>query len=204
MGLVRNIIKFIFDIIFSAGYIIAWILLGIGVGDHRWIAFDPEYARALPELENASPPLSSPQLICEAGLWQTCCPNKYWIPKTEELNDLSDSECKSLITIGTVYEPIFNAKDDFYIFQIWPIRGAMLISVVMPFIAIISVICGNRFCGYVSMVVSGLFGALSIGLFINFSIQYFVSLFSSSSAACDMQNFIILIDALDAGDITKL
>ena len=54
------------------------------------------------------------------------------------------------------------------------------------------------------MVVSGLFGALSIGLFINFSIQYFVSLFSSSSAACDMQNFIILIDALDAGDITKL
>ena len=102
------------------------------------LAFDPEYARALPELENASPPLSSPQLICEAGLWQTCCPNKYWIPKTEELNDLSDSECKSLITIGTVYEPIFNAKDDFYIFQIWPIRGAMLISVVMPFIAIIS------------------------------------------------------------------
>ena len=95
----------------------------------------------------------------------------------------------------------------------------MLISVVMPFIAIISgkiaenignsetfikVICGNRFCGYVSMVVSGLFGALSIGLFIYFSIQYFVSLFSSSSAACDMQNFIILIDALDAGDITKL
>ena len=71
-------------------------------------------------------------------MWQTCCPNKYWIPKTEELNDLSDSECKSLITIGTVYEPIFNAKDDFYIFQIWPIRGAMLISVVMPFIAIIS------------------------------------------------------------------
>ena len=39
------------------------------------------------------------------------------------------------------------------------------------------VICGNRFCGYVSMVVSGLFGLVSIGLFVYFSIQYFVSLF---------------------------
>ena len=103
-----------------------------------FIVFDPEYAHALPDVENAMPPLGSPQLICEAGLWQTCCPNKYWIPKTEELNELSDSECKSLVTIGTVYEPIFKGKDDFYIFQIWPIRCAMLISVVMPFIAIIS------------------------------------------------------------------
>jgi len=174
MGLVRNFIKFVFDIIFSAGYIIAWILLCIGVGDHRWIVFDPEYARALPDIENAQPPLSSPQLTCEAGLWQTCCPLKYWIPKTEELSDLSDSECKSLITIGTVYEPVFSGIDDFYIFQIWPIRCAMLIAVVMPFVAVISVICGNRFCGYVSMVVSGLFGLLSIGLFVYFSIQYFM------------------------------
>ena len=44
-------------------------------------------------------------------------------------------------------------------------------------------ICGNRFCGYVSMVVSGLFGALSIGLFVYFAIQYFVSLLFSSPAA---------------------
>ena len=103
-----------------------------------FIVFDPEYARALPDIENAQPPLSSPQLTCEAGLWQTCCPLKYWIPKTEELSDLSDSECKSLITIGTVYEPVFSGIDDFYIFQIWPIRCAMLIAVVMPFVAVIS------------------------------------------------------------------
>jgi len=102
------------------------------------LVFDPEYARALPDLENAQPPLSNPQLTCEAGLWQTCCPLKYWVPKTEELNELSDSECKSLISIGTLYEPVFSGIDDFYIFQIWPIRCAMLIAVVMPFVAVIS------------------------------------------------------------------
>ena len=100
--------------------------------------FDPHYAKQLPVDDggNTELPTETPDLSCEAGLWETCCPNEFWIPITDE--DFTESECKSLIAIGTIYEPIYKSENEFYIYQLWTIRGTMLVSVVMPFIAIVS------------------------------------------------------------------
>ena len=44
----------------------------------------------------------------------------------------------------------------------------MLIASAMPLFAFIAALCGNRFCGYVQMVVAGFFGAFAVWTFVIF------------------------------------
>merc|ERR1712141_697149 len=123
------------------------------------------------------------------GLWENCCTNDQWIKIPENVifdgsgsgdggsGDINELECHSLITVGFKYEPILlpdsnDPMQEFAAVQLWIIRVTMLIAASMPFIAIIGAICGNRFCGYVSMVVSGFFGAMGLVLALFFFVQY--------------------------------
>ena len=65
-----------------------------------------------------------------------------------------------------VTSPDFIERTEIDAIEFWAIRGFMLIACTLPLFAIISAFCGNRFCGYVQMVVSGFFGAFSIWTFL--------------------------------------
>ena len=59
-------------------------------------------------------------------------------------------------------------------------RSVMLVAAGLPFFGCMAALCGNRFFGFVSICVAGMFGmtALLLGFF--FTTQYFVSLMISS------------------------
>ena len=85
-------------------------------------------------------------------------------------------ECRQIVVDTTPYEHFLD-KTDVEKVELWAIRGFMLIASALPLFAVISALCGNRFCGYVQMVVSGFFGAFAIWTFVTFYFSRLVSLF---------------------------
>ena len=54
-------------------------------------------------------------------------------------------------------------------------RSVMLVAAGLPLFGCIAALCGNRFFGFVSICVAGMFGMTGIMLGFFFSAQYFVS-----------------------------
>ena len=55
-------------------------------------------------------------------------------------------------------------------------RSVMLVAAGLPLFGFIAALCGNRFYGFVSICVAGMFGMTAILLGFFFTTQYFVSL----------------------------
>jgi len=188
----------------SSAYLIGWVLLGIGLGHNRWIYFSPDGIdfEVNSRLGNKYP--------CYAGLWQTCCPPDYWIKDTPDDNEIlqnwapfedqlpSDeetiecnanafiwaNETKQVRLIGG------GLPETTYLrLEIWMLRSVMLVAAGLPLFGCIAALCGNRFFGFVSVCVAGMFGMTGILLGFFFSAQYFVSFVSKNDHILTLDSF---------------
>ena len=82
--------------------------------------------------------------------------------------------------------------------EMWSIRAFMVIASAMPLFAVIAALCGNRFCGYVQMVVAGFFGFFGVWTFVIYC-AHKVSLLARVSRS----NKLIKVN-LSANDYNKL
>lgn len=168
MGCVKSAASFFFNFILGSAYLIGWVLLAVACGHNKWIYFNKT------EQDEEPTVYLGKNYDCWAGLWQTCCKPEYWVDPPDTEDDVF-CDANSFIWNDTANEHnhlIQGLPNTAYIrLELWTLRTTMLIAAGLPLFGLITILCGNRFCGYVSIIVAGMFGAMSILLGLFFSIE---------------------------------
>jgi len=185
-----GVLSYFINFFISSAYLIGWVLLAVGLGHNRWIYFSPDG-----KLDEANSRLGK-NYPCHAGLWQTCCPSDYWSKDLPEDNDvfiiwepfedvtLSPTEDDTIECNANAFLWVNETKQVTLIgeglpettylrLEIWMLRCVMLVAAGLPLLGFISTLCGNRFFGFVSICVAGMFGMTAVLLGLFFTMQYF-------------------------------
>jgi len=181
-------LSFFVNFFISSAYLIGWVLLAVGLGHNHWIYFTPD------DIEVEVNPRLGSNYPCYAGLWQTCCPTDYWSRDDFDDNDAFENwapfedestseedtiECNAnaFLWANETKQVILNGGGlpgtTYLRVQIWMLRSVMLVAAGLPLFGCIAALCGNRFFGFVSICVAGMFGMTGIMLGFFFSAQYF-------------------------------
>merc|ERR1711953_92720 len=142
MGILKNIIRHLLEISLVIIVIAGYACFIDGIADSNWVHYEID------------------GIAYNDGLWQTC-------------NDESGCSFLSGITgtlngtISNIDENSNNGEQELSIyptdaFSLWMIRSTMIITVVMPVFALISVCCRNRFFAYVCNFTSGAFAMVTV------------------------------------------